>query len=227
MRRDEEIMNKLTNSQSGFVKITLIFACIILLLFGLGVQGICTAIRNRNPLALSCEQYSRNKPKADWLVITNCVLDLTAGSYESWQYKNVEVPAELYIPVRSAVRRPSGKDTILLATRDPEMMKTVREMESLNSREELKDWLASNAKRVFVRRDVRGLVKSGVEMDTQKRRKLEKLQGDLADDFIMLEEGRKPEFTQSVGFLALGAVMLVVSVVFVRRTREPAPAETY
>ena len=66
-----------------------------------------------------------------------------------------------------------------------------------------------------------------MELDTQKRRKLEKLQGTLADDFIMLEEGRKPEIKQSVGDLALGAVMLVVSVVFVRRSREPAPAETY
>ena len=151
-------MNKLTNSQSGFVKITLIFACVIVLLFGLGVQGIYTAIKNRNPLALSCEQYARTKPKTAWLVITNCVLDLTAGSYESWKYQNVEVPAELYVPVRSAIRKPTGEDTILLATRDPEMMKTVREMEDLGSREELKDWLAQNKARVFVRRDVRGLV---------------------------------------------------------------------
>ena len=220
-------MKRSTNSQSGFVKLTLIFACIILLLFGLGAQGIYTAIKNRNPIAMSCDEYSRTKPKAEWLIITNCVLDLTDGAYESLKHQNVEVPMELFIPVRSATRRAPGKDLILLATRDPELMKTVREMESLATKEELKDWLARNTDRVFVRRDVRGLVKFGVELDTQKRRQLEKLQDNLADDFIILEEGRRPEFKQSVGYLALGAVMLVVSIVFVRRSQDPAPAETY
>jgi len=220
-------MTRSTNPQSGFVKLTLIFACVILLLFGLGVQGIYTAIKNRNPIAMSCDEYSRSKPKASWLVITNCVLDLSDAAYETLKYQNVEVPTQLFIPVRSATGKRSANDTILLATRDPELMKTLREIESVPSPEELKEWLARNADRVLVRRDVRGLVQFGAELDTKNRRKLARLQDNLAPDFIILEEGRKPEFKQSIGYLALGTVMVVVSIVFVRRSREPAPAETY
>jgi hypothetical protein len=220
-------MKRSTNSQSGFVRLTLVFVCVILLLFGLGAQGIYVAIKNRNPAVMSCEDYSRTRPKAAWLAITNCVLDLSSAAYETLKYQNMEVPTELFIPVRSASERQPAKDTILLATRDPELMKVLREMESVPSGEEFKEWLARNADRVLVRRDVQGLVQFGVELDKQQRRKLARLQDNLAPDFIILDEGRRPEIKQSVGYLALGAVMVVVSIVFVRRTREPAPAETY
>ena len=205
----------------------LVFACVIILLFGMGAQGIYTAAKNRKPVVMSWEDFSRLKPKAAWLAITNCTIDLSSAAYQTLRYQNVEVPSELFIPVRSASEKEPVKDTILLATRDPELMKTVREMESQPSREELKEWIARNTDRVFMRRDVKGLVQFGVELDGGEKRKLAKLQNNLAPDFIILEEGKRPQITQSIGYLALGAVFVVISVVVVKRGREPAAADSY
>jgi hypothetical protein len=87
--------------------------------------------------------------------------------------------------------------------------------------------VAKNVDRVLLRRDVQGLVKFGVELGNGERRKLAKLQDNLAPDFIILDEGKKPEVKKSVGYLALGSVMGVIGFVIVRRGREPEPAETY
>ena len=79
-------MKTSARSESGFVKMALIFGCVIILLFGMGAQGIYTAIKNRNPAVMSCEQFVANKPKAAWLGITNCVLDLNDARFqvEGW-----------------------------------------------------------------------------------------------------------------------------------------------
>jgi hypothetical protein len=221
-------MKTVRNSQAGFVQLTLVFAGIILLLCGLGVQGIYTALKNRNPISMSCEDYARTKPKTAWLAITNCVLDLNDACYATLKYQNVEVPTELFIPVRSANSKERMKDNILLATRDPELMKTLRELESLPSKAKLEAWLTRNANRLLVHRDVKGLVQFGVEMKTQERRKIAQLQENLTPDFIILDEGKKPELKHSIGFLALAAVLTVISIVFFKRSnREPDPAETY
>lgn len=220
-------MRTSANSQSGYVSLMLVFVCVIILLFGMGAQGIYTAVKNRKPVVMSCEDFSRIKPKAAWLALTNCTIDLSSAAYQTLKYQNVEVPSELFIPVRSASEKEPVKDTILLATRDPELMKTLREMESQPSQAELKDWIARNADRVFIRRNVKGLVQFGVELDAQQKRKLAKLQHNLAPGFIILDEGKRPEITQSFGYLALGVVFVVISVVVVKRGREPAAADSY
>ena len=215
------------NSRAGFAGLLLLFGCIILFLFALGAQGIYTAVKNRKPVAMSCEDYSRTKPETKWISLTNCVLDLRHASFETWVYQNVEVPAELFIPVYGAGRKEPTKCAVLLATRDPEFMKTLRDMAKQPSEGKLDDWVALNTDRVFPRRDVQGLVQFGVELDTAQRRKIARLQDNLAPDFIMLEDGKMPEVKQSVGYIALGTVMIVISVVFARKSRDPHPGETY
>jgi hypothetical protein len=224
-------MKTSVNSESGFVKLALIFGCVIILLFYMGAQGIYTAIKNRNPAVMSCEQFANNKPKAAWLSITNCVLDLNDACYATLKYKGAELPTELYIPVRSASAKEPGKearDNIVLMTRDPALMKTIYEMEKIPNEKEFKEWLARNADRLLVRRDVKGLVQFGVELKTEERRKLASLQDNLAKDFIILDEGKRPEFKQAIGFLALGAMLVVISIFVIKRSvQEPEPAEIY
>lgn len=219
-------MRRSVNAQSGWVSFMLVFACIIVALFAMGAQGIYTAWKNRRPVIMSCEDYARTKPKTAWLALTNCALDLNSAAFETLRYQNVEIPSQLFIPVRSFSEKEPVKDSVVLATRDPELMKTLREMLS-QPRGELRDWLARNADRVYVRREVRGLVQFGVELKSEQRRKLARLQDNLAPDFIILEDGKKPDAKQSIGFLGLGTLMLVVSVVVAKHSREPAPGDTY
>src|SRR5687768_11686372 len=141
------LMKTSVKSESGFVKLALIFGCVIFLLFAMGAQGIYTAMKNRNPVSMSCEQFTTSKPKAVWLSITNCVLDLNDACYATLKYKSAELPTELYIPVRSAGAKDSGKETkdnIVLMTRDPVLMKTLHEMEKIPSEKAFKEWLERN-----------------------------------------------------------------------------------
>jgi hypothetical protein len=228
--KQREPMKTATNSQAGFIRLTLVFICIIIVLFGMGGQGIYTALKYRQPVALNCEDYTRTKPRAAWLAITNCILDLNDASYATMKlkYQKAEIATELFIPVRSATAKEPAKDNILLMTRDPELMKLLREVESLPTQAKVDEWMARNAERLRVRRDAKGLVQFGVDLNKGERRKLAQLQDSLTQDFIIIEEGRKPEFGQSLGYLALGSMLVVVSVVFVRRnSREPDAAESY
>jgi hypothetical protein len=220
-------MKTSANSQSGYISLVLLFVCVIIFLFAMGGQGIYTAFKNRRPVVMSCEEFARTRPRTVWLALTNCTIDLTTAAYQTLRYRNVEMPSGLFIPVRSASEKEPVKDTVLLATRDPELMKTLHEMESQPSQEAVKEWVARNVDRVFQRRDVKGLVQFGVELDSRQRSKLARLQKDLAPDFIILDDGKKPEVTQSFGYLALGGVFLIISVVMVKRSREPNAAEAY
>jgi hypothetical protein len=226
-------MKIILRKNSGFISFALVFGCIILALFGLGAQGIYTAIKSRKPVMLACDDYARMKPTAKWLVLTNCVIDLTDSSYVTLHHKRAPSSAglvsELYIPVRSASAASNdGPASIVLKTRDPEMMKTMREFEALSSREAAEEWIAKNHGRLRMRRDVQGLVQYGVDIDSKTRSKLVRVQEDLAPDFIIIEDGKRPELKQSVGYVALAGVLLVVGIVFVKRagTEEDA-ANTY
>ena len=170
--------------RAGFGRAVWFFIAIVIGLFWMGGQGIYTALMNRNPTMMSYDDYLRAKPKATWLMLTNCVLDLSNAAYKS--YAGSKQPTELYVPVRSLVTRTNRQVAVLLATRDPALMATFSEMQNLNSETKPTDWVLKNKDRVFPHRDVQGLVRFGIDLDDKDRRRLAKLLSD-------------PEFRQAVG----------------------------
>jgi len=211
--------------KAGFGRAGCFFVVIVVAFFWMGGQGLYTALLNRKPTVMSYDEYLRARPKATWLMLTNCRLALSDAAFKS--YAGSKQPTELYMPVKSQESRTNREVFVLLATRDPDLMATFAEMQNLKSETEEREWVLKNKERVFPRRDVQGLVRFGIDLNDKDRRRLANLQSHLASDFIILDDGKRPELGKSLGFLVAGMVLLIAIVAWARKQREPDAAETY
>ena len=83
------------------------------------------------------------------------------------------------------------------------------------------DFVAQHAKQLVVKRDVAGLVRFGVEEHNSEHSKLAGLRGNLAPDFIILNEGETPQLGTSVGLLLLGFLIVGGLVFMFKANQEP------
>jgi hypothetical protein len=216
-------MKTINSADSGFVRLGLLLLGIMIWCFWKGGQDLYTALANTKPTVMSYEEYVQKRPKATWLKLTDCRLNLPEAAYK--YYSNTKVPTELFIPVRGLESREGDKTVVFLASRNPELLATYREMMNLKSEEDGLAWALKNHERVFPKRDVAGLVRFGIEMRDSERSKLAKLQAKAADDFIMLDDGSRPSLASGIGFFGGGLLLLVGGIAFLRRSRDDSPAE--
>lgn len=186
--------------------------------FWAGGQKLYTAITNRTPTVLSYDSYARTKPSADWLVITNCQLNLTRASYLS--YASSADPYEYYVPVESC-NSPTGKVHILLKTADPELKATIAEMNKLNSDAAARAWVLKNYRRAFPRLDVRGLVRYGIDLKSSERDQLAHAEKNIAQDFIILDSDSQPSFAAGIACTITGFALLATLLLYSNRKRDP------
>lgn len=156
---------------------------------------------------MSYEEYLKSKPKAEWLVLTNCVLNLPDASY--LKSKTSDAPKMLYIPVTAGKKSDDKKMHVILATKDEAMLETMKEMMQQKSPTAALTWIAKNLDRCLIKKDISGVVQFGIDQKDSERKKLSSLQGDLAEDFIIIKDGEKPEFIIS-GLMFAGGVLLLL-----------------
>jgi hypothetical protein len=172
------------------------------------------------------DQYVQSRPKATWLVLTNCTTFLTQAAFKRYEYS--QVPTELYLPVRSQDEDNEGQKVhVLLATKDPALLATFREMQELKNapREKVVAWAKENKGRLVSRRNVSGLVRFGIDLKESERTKLASLMKNASDDFIILEEGSKPSMGEGLA-MSLGGLMLLGGMtLYACRSRESTAAE--
>jgi hypothetical protein len=202
---------------SGSVRLGFFLIGIIVAMFWAGGQGIYSAISNRNPTVMSYADYVKSKPNSTWLSLTNCVLDLSDSAYRTVGV--TKKPLELYVPLHA---KGSSNDTVqvVLATRSPELIKTIMEMETLGSRAAAEEWEAKNHDRLFPKRDVSGLIRYGIDLKSYERTKLMGIQANLAKDFIILNEGQKPDLGKSLAFLATGVMAVAGCGLYLKANRQ-------
>ena len=206
-------------SQSGFIRLKYLPFFFLIGLFWAGGQGIYTAFTNRTPTVLSCQDYARAKPSAEWLVITNCQLDLTRACYLS--YVGDKNPYEYYVPVESRGST-TGKVHVLLKTADPGLKSTIAEMSKLKTDNDARVWLQKNRQRAFPRQDVRGLVRYGIDLKSSDRDQLAQADKDIAQDFIILESDAQPSFASGIAYTGSGLALLIGLVLYSIRKTETA-----
>lgn len=176
-----------------------------LYLMWMGGQGLYTSIKNRAPMELACENYDDVKPSKEWLKLTGCELNVLESSYMEQNDKVVE----LFIPARGPGEDEGDPIYVLVATEDEELLGLADEMMSLESEAELITYFARHRDRLYVKRDVQGLVRYGVDLDDSDRADLAGLDDSLAADFVIIDDGKKPGFAKSLGFLGGGTVLLL------------------
>lgn len=171
----------------------------------MGGQGLYTSIKNRAPMELACENYDEVKPNKEWLKLTGCELNVLESSYMETGGK----VTELFIPARGPGDEEGDPIHVLVATKDRELLSLANDMMKLENEAELMTYFAQHADKLYLRRDVQGLVRYGVALDDDDRADLEGLDETLAPDFVIVDDGKEPGFGKSVGLLGGGTVLLL------------------
>ena len=208
----------------GFrLKLVLFIGAILLIVFG-GDQ-VMQGLRYHEPTVISYEDFAKQKPTAGWFHVKNCVFNV----FRAMHFYDKDHPegatdvsgiTEVYVPVQSA-KEPQipgvhPKTSVLINTSDPAILNTYRELAQFNADPSgAPAYIAKNKSRIYVKRDVEGMVKVGLSSVGSDRVKLLKDGiSPLDDDFITLEEGKKPSPGVGSLMLTLGIVLLVGQILF-------------
>ena len=108
----------------------------------------------------------------------------------------------------------------ILATQDPAILAQLEELRQVKNDSDLNNWIAKHKNNVQPHRDVTGLVKFGVNNGMESG-KLRGLQRNLAQSYIVLAEGKKPNMLNSVGLVLLGFLLAGGMVMGARSNSEP------
>ena len=115
-----------------------------------------------------------------------------------------------------------GDVHVLMSTKNKDILDALADLEKSSDTEKgVLEAASRHADKLFMQRDVTGLIQFGIESDSKTRSKLAGLDMNLASDFVILEEGKSPALGVSVMMLILG---LVVGVFMLGRAAKTADA---
>jgi hypothetical protein len=190
-----------------------------------GGQSVYTGLKNRKATAIGIDALIASKPAAEWLRVQGGVLDTMNSAYPS--AFGVGEATSMYLPLV-----PPGTDSseatihVLVLTKDPQLLEFTNQArkfdEPTSPKGAAKEFLLKNLDKLHVARTVEGLVQFGIDANDKQTRKIRKLYSNLADDAIILEEGKTPSTGTGFGMLAAGLVLGGVLVASGRRKQSPA-----
>jgi hypothetical protein len=172
-----------------------------------GGQGLYAVVKNRTPAEIPCGDYEDVMPSQEWLRLTGCSLDVLDSSY----MENNGRIVELFIPARGRGGREGDVIYVLVATKDETLLSVANRMMEIEDEAEAMRFYLENRGTLTATRDVEGLVRYGVDLDDDHREQLAGLDSTLAPNFVILDEGKKPRFGKSLGFLGGGLVILLIT----------------
>lgn len=196
---------------------------LVLLLLGIpllahGGEGLYYASQNRQLTTLTCEQVTRQPPRARWLRVTGCDIDYLAAGYR----ESNNAIAELLFPMRPASQPPSSPVALVVATRDPQVLALAQQTLGNNQQPEQEAYLVMMLRIVTMLRaakEVDGYVRGGVLERLQARRALAGLTVPLSPGVIVLDLHARPSFVVP-GIEAVVGLLLLTMAVAVRARRK-------
>ena len=208
----------------GFrLKLILFIGAIALIVYGgdKTLQGL----RYREPTTISYEDFASQKPSAGWFHVKNCVFNVfrTIHFYEKDHpggATDLSGVTEVYVPVQSAKDPQTPgvhpNTSVLVNTSDPAILDTYREMAEFNTNaQDAPAYLQKNKSRIYVKRDVEGMVRSGLSsLSSEQIGLLKSGISPLDENFITLEEGKKPAPGAGVLMLTAGLALLAGQILF-------------
>lgn len=197
----------------------LTLACFAMILTG--SQAAYTVLTNRAPSVLTLVKYQREKPSVKWLHLTECELDLSGA--RKFNYIESDHATEMLVPLKASGST-NEQVYALLAVRDEKLRRRIEVLSLAAAAPPAPAWAQdkTNNAPVVVQRDVRGLVRFGLETAMENNVELRALHPGLAENFVIIDEGVKPSWLLASMLPAGIAVMfwLIVSSLrdFKRRT---------
>jgi hypothetical protein len=185
-----------------------IAALVGLYLLWTGGQGLYTAVKNREPFQVACQNYGEVRPSQEWLELTGCSLNLLEASYT----ETGGSVTELFIPARGENEDGDGTPIhVLVATKDPDLLGIANQLIKIEDETEMMKFAVENGDKMFPTRNVSGLVRYGVDLDDDERSQLKNLDANLSENFVIVDEGKSPGFGRAVGFLSGGVVLVLIT----------------
>jgi hypothetical protein len=170
-----------------------------------GGQGLYTALKNREPFEVACQNYGDVKPSKEWVVLKGCSLSLMEASY----MESGGTVEELFIPARGEGEEEGAPIHVLVATKDADLLSAANQLIKMQDESEMMKFAVENHEKMFRTVDVKGLIRYGVDLDDSDRDKLKNLDATLVEDFVILDDGKAPGYGRSLGFFAGGALLVV------------------
>ena len=161
-----------------------------------GGQKTYVAIRDRQQLEISCADYVKKQPSARWLKLVDCEYDFDHLAYE--QESSGDKYKAVYFPLRPAGEE-GGPTHIVVKRDDAAMLQIVYAFEHGNEHPPGMDQMVPE-----LLRPVEGLVQFGLDLDDKDKEELGKLNLGLANDFVILDNGSKPNLVAGLILLLLG-----------------------
>jgi hypothetical protein len=182
---------------------------------GYGGQGIYQGAVNREQKVITYTDFVKQKPSGGWFKIKNCVYALPEAMVKTRKGRITEV----FLPVYDAAALNRGDQKawdvplpLILATDNHNIINSLEEIKSLETMNEAQadEYVSKNFSRLYVREDLEGMVRFGLESDSSTRSKLAGLSKSLDPNYAILQEGAKPNLLGSIGVFILGIVLAIV-----------------
>ena len=187
-----------------------------LLLLAIGGEGIYHAVRSRQQIALSCEQFAAQPPRTLWIRVNGCEIDYLGAGYRESKGQIVE----LFFPMRPVGQPRAIPAQLVMATRDPEVLAVAQSTIGGGQQPEQEAFLVMMLRIVTmlkVSREVEGYARSGVIELMQTRRGLTGLGAPLAEGAVVVDLHARPGLLVHGTKTGLGLFLLVLSVMLLRR----------
>jgi hypothetical protein len=159
---------------------------------------------------MTLAEYNQERPTGGWVKITHCPVNAVDAMWVEKESGGIETA---YVPVYiDDANGKHGKASLLLQIKDPEYIDLLSQMNAIQDQPDAKtkllQFITSNQEKVFVERDVDGMIQFGLNtIKGETRQKLAGLDNDLEPNFVVLEEGKHPELGTSLLMLAGGLTL--------------------
>ncbi len=192
------------NHPPGFISLGCLGYLIVIALLWGGCQGVYTALKNRQPLEITVTEYIAKKPNAEWVTLKDAQLNLLEAAHK----ERLGKISEIFIPVRPKGESTDGPVHILLSTKNDAIVAALEDLnKSSGTMKEALNAASRHADKLFMQKDVSGLIRFGIDSDDKTRDKLAKLDMKLAPDFVIMNDGAAPSLFGSISMLGIGVVI--------------------
>ena len=177
-----------------------------------GGQLTYTAARNRSPTEMTCAEFTKSRPDAEWLKLNECELDVAEVAYKGIGDR----PRTVYLPLMAPGGPADGSIAIVVETEEERWLDFVEDVTRIGQNPDSTeaDFAALVDKYPFVNEPVEasGVAKFGIELKDEEKEELQKLVERLGDDFVLIEQGAAPHLGRSLAMLGLGLLCLTGAV---------------
>ncbi len=208
------------NHPPGFISLGCLGYLIAIALLWGGGQGVYTALKNRQPLEITVSDYIAKKPNAEWVTLKDAQLNLLEAAHK----ERLGKISEIFIPVRPKGESTDGPVHILLSTKDDAIVAALEDLnKSGGTMKEALNAASRHADKLFMQKDVSGLIRFGIDSDDKTRAKLAKLDMKLTPDFVIMNDGAAPSLLGSMSMLGIGVLVGFFMLRSAGKTADAAP----